>query len=92
MIEQEMNGKALEDLGISKHFALKALSHDSDNAVFAFRSYIDGYFSGSITIDETKLNQAKEAVAQEDGLAAFCEKLAEIAEACMDIDSHDLSL
>ncbi len=93
MIEQEHNGKALEDLCISKHFALKALWYDSDGVVTAFRSFVDGYFSGTSPIDETTLHQVKEAVAQEDGLATFCEKLAEIAEAGMDIDqSHDLSL
>jgi len=88
MMEQELNGKALEDLCISKHFTLKALWHDKEDAVAAFRSCINGYFAGTNAIaDESTLTRVLGDVAQEKGMAAFIERLADLSSDYMNVDS-----
>ena len=66
-MEQEMNGKALGDLGIATHFKLKDLWYDKDGAVAAFQSCITGHFAvGTLTIDGSVLKRVADDVAKED--------------------------
>ena len=84
MLEQEFNGKALEALGVCRHFTLKELFYDMNDALSSFRSCIHAHFSDPNLFPLNIFEDLMQKLAMEDGLATFCSMLPDIADMAVD--------
>ncbi len=89
MIEQELNGEALEAAGIAKHFTLKALWYQEGNVVESFRSTVAGFLEGAADLGK-RLIDVQTALEKEKGAAlqTLCNALDEL----MDKKSVDMDV
>ncbi len=89
MMEQELNGEALEALGTAKHFTLKSLWHDESNAVQNFHSSITSFLEGVPDLGK-RLVDVQTAVEKERDVAlqSLCDALDEL----MDKKSVDMDV